>query len=62
MTNDPKEAATRALWKQDADAAAAKLKDPALSDAEREKLTAQQKTASAGQAARREREATSPTT
>ncbi|RPH71615.1 MAG: cation acetate symporter [Myxococcaceae bacterium] len=47
VTNDPKEAATRALWKQEADAAAAKLKDPALSDAEREKLSAQQKTAAA---------------
>ena len=45
VTNDPKEAATRAAWKAEADAVAAKLKQPGLSDAEREKLTAQQKTA-----------------
>ena len=45
VTNYPKEAATRAAWKKDADEAAAKLKQPGLSDAEREKLTATQKTA-----------------
>ncbi len=45
ITADPKEQETRALWKADADAAAAGLKDPATPPAEREKLTAAQRTA-----------------
>ncbi len=40
-TRDPKEKETRALWKKDADEIAIKLKDPALSDADRTKLTGQ---------------------
>ncbi len=47
VTNDPAEAATRAAWKKEADEAAAKLKQPALSEAERDKLTATQKTGAA---------------
>ena len=41
VTRDPKEKETRALWKKDADEFTAKLKDPALSDADRAKLTGQ---------------------
>ncbi len=41
VTRDPKEKETRALWKKDADELTAKLKDPAISDADRTKLTGQ---------------------
>ncbi len=45
ITRDPQEKATRALWKAEADAAEAKLKDPATPAADKEKLAAAQKTA-----------------
>ncbi|HEX4954024.1 MAG TPA: sodium:solute symporter family protein [Thermoanaerobaculia bacterium] len=47
ITRDPQEKATRALWKADADAAAEKLKDPALPADEKAKLTAAKTTATA---------------
>jgi cation/acetate symporter len=40
ITRDAKEKETRALWKKDADEITEKLKDPALSEADRTKLTA----------------------
>jgi cation/acetate symporter len=40
ITRDAKEKETRALWKKDADEATEKLKDPALSEADRARLTA----------------------
>ena len=45
ITRDAKEKETRALWKKDADEATEKLKDPALSEADRAKLTAARTTA-----------------
>jgi cation/acetate symporter len=45
ITKDAKEKETRALWKKDADEATEKLKDPALSEADRAKLTAGRTTA-----------------
>ena len=45
ITRDAKEKETRALWKKDADEASEKLKDPALSEADRAKLTAARTTA-----------------
>lgn len=45
ITRDAKEKETRALWKTDADEATEKLKDPALSEADRAKLTAARTTA-----------------
>lgn len=45
ITRDAKEKETRALWKKDADEATDKLKDPALSEADRAKLTATRTTA-----------------
>ena len=45
LTADAKEKETRALWKKDADDLGAKLKAPNLTDAEKDKLIAAQKTA-----------------
>ena len=45
ITRDPQEKATREIWKAEAAAADAKLKDPATPEAEKTKLAAAQKTA-----------------
>jgi cation/acetate symporter len=45
LTADAKEKETRALWKKDADEIAAKLKNPGLADADRDKLEGQRRTA-----------------
>ncbi len=45
ITRDPQEKATREIWKAEAAAAEAKLKDPATPEAEKTKLAAAQKTA-----------------
>ena len=45
ITRDPQEKATREIWKAEAAAADAKIKDPATSAEEKVKLTAAQKTA-----------------
>jgi cation/acetate symporter len=47
LTRDAKEKETRALWQKEADEVSARLKAGGLSNAEVEKLTAQQKTAQA---------------
>jgi cation/acetate symporter len=45
LTRDAKEKESRALWRKDADEAAEKLKNPALPEAERDRLDAQRRTA-----------------
>lgn len=47
ITRDPQEKATREIWKAEAAAAEAKMKDPATPEAEKTKLAAAQKTAAA---------------
>ncbi|MCK6680955.1 MAG: cation acetate symporter [Thermoanaerobaculia bacterium] len=50
ITADEKEKATRAIWKQESDELAAKMKEPGISEADKEKLAAKKKVAD-GQAA-----------